>query len=38
MIWAGIIGGIMVGPQKVPDGVKMNAHTYVALPKKHLQP
>lgn len=22
-IWAGIIGGIMVGPWKVPDGIKM---------------
>ena len=28
MFWAGIIGNELVGPYKVPDGVKMNALTY----------
>lgn len=25
IIWAGIIGGVMVGPWKVPDSIKMTA-------------
>lgn len=38
MIWAGIIGGIMVGPWKVPDGVKMTADNYIAFLREHFEP
>ena len=31
MIWAGIIGRVLVGPWRVPVGVKMTAETYTAF-------
>ena len=37
MIWAGIIGGIMVGPWRVPDGTKITADAYIAFLKEHLE-
>ena len=33
MIWAGIINNQIVGPFRVPDGVKMCAKSYVDLQK-----
>lgn len=38
MVWAGIIGGRLVGPWKVPGGVKMTADAYISFLKDHLQP
>lgn len=38
MIWAGIIGGTLVGPWRVPDGVKMTAVAYINFLKEHLEP
>ena len=38
MIWVGIIGGIMVGPWKVLDSIKMTAHSYLVLLREHLEP
>ena len=29
MIWAGIIGGFMVGPWILPDGTKITANAYI---------
>jgi len=37
MIWAGIIGGIMVGPWRVPEGTKITADAYIAFLKEHLE-
>ena len=37
MIWAGIINNQIVGPFRVPDGVKMCAKSYVDLKKKFLR-
>lgn len=36
MIWAGIINNQIVGPFRVPDGVKMNAESYVAFLKENF--
>ena len=38
MIWAGIINDAIVGPFAVPDGVKMNAQSYVEFLKKNFLP
>ena len=38
MFWAGIIKKEVLGPFRVPDGVKMNAKTYSAFLKEHLEP
>lgn len=38
MIWGGIIGKTLVGPWRVPDGVKMTADAYIAFMKEHLEP
>ena len=38
MIWAGIINDAIVGPFSVPDGVKMNAKSYVEFLKKNFLP
>ena len=38
MIWAGIINDAIVGPFAVPDGVKMNAKSYVEFLKKNFLP
>ena len=35
MIWAGIINDAIVGPLAVPDGVKMNAQSYVEFLKQN---
>ena len=37
MIWAGIIGGIMVGPWRVPDGTEITADAYIAFLKEYLE-
>ena len=36
-IWAGIVGGIMVGPWTVPDVMKITADAYIAFLKEHLK-
>ena len=38
MIWAIIIDGMMVGPWRVPEGVKMTVETNMPFLKKHLVP
>ena len=38
IIWAGIINDAIVGPFAVPDGVKMNAKSYVEFLKKNFLP
>ena len=38
MIWAGIINNHIVGPFRVPDGVKMCAESYVDFLKKNFPP
>lgn len=38
MFWAGIIGNEMVGPFRVPEGVKMNAATYANFLKQNFVP
>ena len=38
MIWAGIIDKELVGPSRVPDGVKMNSETYCQFLDQHLMP
>ena len=38
MIWAGIIGDELVGPFRVPDGLKLTAATYCEFLKKALEP
>lgn len=37
MIWVVIIGGIMVGPWKVPDGIKTTAYGYIAFLRENLE-
>ena len=36
-IWAGIIGGVLVGPWRVPEGVKMTAETYIAFLQQNFE-
>ena len=38
IIWAGIINDAIVGPFSVPDGVKMNAESYVEFLKQNFLP
>ena len=38
MIWAGIIRGVLVGPEKVPEIVKMTAATYIAFLQQNFEP
>ena len=38
MIWAGIINDASVSPFAVPDGVKMNAQSYVEFLMKNFLP
>ena len=38
MIWAGIINDAIVGPFAVPDGVNMDAKSYVEFLKKNFLP
>lgn len=38
MIWAGIIGDELVGPARVPDGVKLTSATYCKFLKSELAP
>lgn len=38
MFWAGIVGNMMVGPWKVPDGVKMTSLAYIDFLKDNFQP
>ena len=37
MVWAGIVGGIMVEPWKVQDGVKMTFKAYVTFLNDNFQ-
>ena len=38
MIWASIIGDELVGPFRVPDGLKLTAATYCEFLKTALEP
>ena len=38
MIWAGIIGGVLGGPWKVPEVVKMTAATYIVFLQQNFEP
>ena len=38
MFWAGIIGNELVGPFRVPDGVKLTAVTYIDFLKQNVLP
>lgn len=38
MFWAGIMGREIVGPFRIPDGVKMTSITYVEFLKEHFLP
>ena len=38
MFWAAIIGNELVGPFRVPDGVKIIAKLYIDFIKEHLEP
>lgn len=38
MIWAGVIDEELVGPFRVPDGVKMNSEAYCQFLDQHLMP
>lgn len=38
MFWAGIIADQLVGPFRVPDGVKLTSRTYVSFLDEHLSP
>ena len=38
MLLAGIIGNELVGPWKVPEGVKMTYVAYVVFLKEHHEP
>ena len=38
MIWAGIIGDKLVGPVRVPQGVKLSSATYCQFLKNVLEP
>lgn len=37
MIYAVIIGGIMVGRRRVPDSIKITADAYIVFLKEHLE-
>lgn len=38
MFWAGIVGERLVGPFKVPEGVKITSDSYIAFLTKHFMP
>lgn len=38
MFWGGLVGSEVIGPFRVPDGVKMNAASYIDFLKAHLLP
>ena len=38
MIWAGVIGGIMVDPWKVPDGIKMTSNINIVSLREQFKP
>ena len=38
MFWAGIIGDRLVGPFRVPEGVKLTSNAYTAFLDNHLSP
>ena len=38
MFWAGIVGDELVGPFRVPDGLKMNSDSYCAFLEENLVP
>jgi transposase len=38
MIWAGIVGDEILGPVRVPEGVKITSHTYCQFLKRVLEP
>ena len=37
MIWADIIRGIMFGPRKMSDGIRMITVAYIAFLREHLE-
>ena len=38
MIWGGIIGNAIIGPFRVPEGLKLSSATYWQFPKNSLEP
>ncbi|XP_076044757.1 uncharacterized protein LOC143027362 [Oratosquilla oratoria] len=36
--WAGIIGDTLVGPFRVPEGVKLTSQAYISFLDEHLSP
>ena len=38
MIWAGIVNNTLIGPFRVPEGVKINSKTYIDFLKKNFMP
>ena len=36
IIWFGIVGGIMIGPRKVSDGIRIATDTYIAFLRENL--
>ena len=38
MIWGGIIGNAVIGPLRVPDGLKLSSATYYQFLKNPLEP
>ena len=38
MLWVGIVGGELVGPFRVQEGVKLTSHTYCQFLKSFLEP
>ena len=38
MFWAGIVGKKLVGPYKVPEGVKITSEAYISFLQKNFVP
>ena len=38
MFWAGIIGNTLIGPMRVPEGVKLTSQAYISFLDEHLSP
>ena len=38
MIWGRIIGNAIIGPFRVPEGLKLSSATYWQFPKNSLEP
>ena len=37
-VWAGIIGGTLVGPCRVSESVRITSNAYITFTKEHLEP